>query len=122
MRTWYRVAVLLSGLFLLATCDDGEPTQTGARDAATQHGCDRAQACGLIGPGLTYENREDCEIKQRNNWQTQWPPAECDGHIDQTQLDACLTVIDAIQCADIGAGLVSVAATCGKARICSANL
>ena len=117
-----RVAGLLAGLFLLPTCGDGETTQMTARDAATKHSCDRAHACDLIGPGLTYENREDCEIKQRDKWQTQWPPSECDGHIDNTQLDACLTNIDAIQCSDMGPGLLSVLLSCGKARICSANL
>jgi hypothetical protein len=115
------VAGLLAGLWLLTTCGDGETTQMAARDAATKHGCDRAQACDLFGPGLTYENREDCDIKQRDHWQTQWPPSECDGHIDDTQLDACLTNIDAIQCSDIGAGVLSVLLTCGKGRVCSAN-
>jgi hypothetical protein len=116
------VAFLLVGWFALAGCGDDITSQMSARDAATKHICDRAQTCGLIGAGLTYQNRDDCDVKQRDNWQTQWPPSECDGHIDQTQLNACLTNIDAIQCSDIGAGLLSVALTCGKARVCSANL
>lgn len=115
------MAILLAGLLSLATCEDSGTSQASARDAATKHMCDRAQTCALVGPGLTYESRDDCEIKQRDYWQTQWPPAECDGHIDGTQLNACLTNIDAIQCSDIGAGLLSVALTCGKARVCSAS-
>jgi hypothetical protein len=120
-RMTSRCSMAFLAAFSLAACGDSSTSQIDARDAATRHMCDRAQACGLVGPGLTYESRDDCEVKQRDYWQGQWPPSECDGHIDETQLNACLTNIDAIQCSDIGAGVLSVLLTCGKGRVCSAN-
>jgi hypothetical protein len=122
MSTRFSTAAAIAALFFLATCEDNPSTsQTAARDEATQHMCDRAQACGLIGAGLTYQTRDDCVVRWQADWQNAWPPAQCDGHIDSTQLNACLTNIDAIQCSDLGAGLVAIALTCGAARVCSAN-
>ncbi len=118
----FSTAAAIAALFFLANCEDNPATsQTAARDAAVQHMCDRAQACGLIGAGLTYQTRDDCTVRQQGDWQSVWPPATCDGHIDSTQLSACLTNIDAIQCSDVGSGLVAVVVTCGAGRVCSAN-
>lgn len=115
-----KFGVLLAAVLGLA-CGGSSSDQMSARDQATKHVCDRAQACGLIAAGMTYTTRDDCEVRQRDFWQTAWPPAECDGHIADTQLTACLVNIDAIQCSSPGADFVSAAylGPCTKARICS---
>lgn len=115
------MGTLLAGALALAGCSDNATSQMSARDQAAAHTCDRAQACGLIGAGLTYETRDDCDVKARGNLQTTWPPAECDGHIDDTQLAACLAGIDAVQCASAGTDVVLLFSlgACAKARVCS---
>ena len=73
-------------------------SQIGARNMAAAASCDRAAACSDIGPGKTYETRDQCSVKQTNAWDTIWPPRTCDGHFDTSQLDVCLASIRASEC------------------------
>ncbi len=117
-------SLLLASILALAGCDDDSTSsQMSAREEVVQHTCDRAQGCGLIGAGLTYQNRDDCQTRAAGTVQTAWPPADCDGRIDETQFRACLAGIDAIQCESAALDAVSLftLGACAKSRVCSAT-
>jgi hypothetical protein len=60
--------------------------------------CSKLESCGQLDAGQLYTSRDDCQVKQTDYWQTTWPPADCDGKINSTNLDRCLTAIDQAQC------------------------
>lgn len=100
-------------------CGGDSTAQKPARDQAVTAVCDRLVACGAVGRGLTYESRDDCETRQRDYWQSTWPPADCDGRISSSNLDACLQTIDTAECNN-GLDILNVLANkCTKAKVCS---
>jgi hypothetical protein len=92
------------------------PTRAEAREKATTAACDRYAKCAYIGPGLAYENRESCEIAWRSNFESMWPAADCEGHIDKDALDVCLGRIQSTMCE--GWDILSTLGICGKEHVC----
>src|SRR5436190_22467556 len=110
------VAVVSLGGFGLG-CGGGSPTQMSARDQTASAACDYAQRCTLIGTGLTYSSRDDCELKIKNYFETAWPPDQCT-MVSSNGLDACLTTIRIATCGS-GADFLNVVANkCTKAAVC----
>src|SRR5262249_48293409 len=66
-------------------------TQIAARDQAVIASCAKYAQCNQIGTGSgkLYKSDDDCRVGQQTVWQTAWPPKDCDGHIDGTQLNTC---------------------------------
>lgn len=106
-------------LVVLCACDDDSSTQPVARDLAVEASCDRVQACGEIGVGKNYESRDACDVQLSSTWQNLWPPAECDGRIDNAMLDVCLKSISLAECSNALDLLNIFANKCAKAKVCS---
>jgi Family of unknown function (DUF6184) len=97
--TLTRASISLAGaglLVALAACSS--ESQTSARDRATTAVCNKLQSCGQLDAGQIYTSRDDCQVQQTAYWQNTWPPESCEGRIDSTNLDRCLTAIDQSQC------------------------
>lgn len=124
-RSFRRVG--LAGAVILATfwagttlqsCGSGS-SQADARDRATAASCDWWQMCGQIGAGKRYETRDTCNVQVRASWDSNWPVATCEGHIDESQLEICLAAIKITDCGnllDIGNTLAN---KCPAAKVCS---
>lgn len=107
----------LGALAGLAACGSGSPSQVSARDQATTASCDYFDHCKLIGDGLQYPSRDDCETKVRAAFQTAWTPADC-AMISSTGFDNCLTAIHIADCgnpADVANVLLN---KCTKLNVC----
>jgi hypothetical protein len=120
---WLRALapLLLGAAALAATSCDGAPSRTSARDSATKASCDWYAMCGRIGAGGTYPDRDSCEVQVRALWDGAWPAADCDGKINGSQLDVCLSAIRATECsnlADVGTTLII---KCPRTKICGAS-
>jgi hypothetical protein len=112
----------LAGLAIaLGGCGSSTVSRSEARDRATSETCNRFAACDQIGPGKAHETRESCEIAQRANWDTNWPAAECDGKINQSQLEICLTAIHSTECTNFFDILNTLGNKCPKAKICASG-
>ena len=108
---------------LLAGCGDDNMDQQEAREQATEHTCDRAEACDLVGSGKTYTDRDDCEVKVSNAWNNQWSKAECDGQVSSADLDLCLGAIDVTLCNnfEVGVAALALVGQCQQQLVCSAE-
>ena len=116
-------AVLLLALLGTAACgddddDDSAASQGAARDRATRAACDKYAECDAIGNGAMYETRESCEIDQRAAWDDLWPAGECDGQIDQSQLEACEVTIQTAECGNLLDFVNIIANKCSRANVC----
>ena len=76
----------------------GSESQSSARDRATTAVCNKLESCGQLDAGQLYTSPDDCRVKQTDYWQGTWPPESCDGRINDTNLDRCITAIDQSQC------------------------
>lgn len=112
------VLIALCSLNFVA-CED-DTSQPNARDRAVDAACARFEQCGAIRPsGGSYVSNESCRIDQARIWEGQWPPGECDGRIDGTQLDLCINAIDAAECGEALDILNIVFNKCPKSKICA---
>jgi hypothetical protein len=94
-------------------------SQADARDRATTQSCSWYQMCNDIGAGKKYDTLASCEVQVRGQWESAWPPASCDGKINESQLEVCLAAIYSTDCTsplDIGDTLF---VKCTEAKICS---
>jgi hypothetical protein len=117
LHGWFTLAGLALALGGFG-CGGSAASQSQARDRATAETCNRYASCEQIGAGKAYATRESCEVDWRAKWESGWPPAECDGKIDQAQLEICLTAIHATDCNAFDV-LYTIGTKCPKARICS---
>jgi hypothetical protein len=79
-------------------CGGVKTSRADAREKATKATCDRYAKCDAIGPGLSYEDRESCEIAWESIWDSAWPIADCEGRIDKAAFDTCINRIDSTTC------------------------
>ncbi len=99
----------------------GVSNQSGAVSAATKSACKYYDRCGQIGPGETYSNAEDCEIRQRAFWNNQWQVSDCDDRINPDNFDYCLKSIEATSCSSALDNFVTTYDKCSKKNVCSGN-
>ena len=92
-----------------------------ARDQATDVSCDWYQACGEIGPGQKYEDRDACEIDVRAAWDDGWPASECDDQIDSEALDTCLSSIENTECGNGLDILNTLLNKCARDEVCGGS-
>lgn len=115
----------ISFLILVAVCSlnvacDNDSSQPLARERAVGAACARFDQCGAIVPnGGMYVSKENCRIEQARFWEGQWPPGECDGRIDGSQLDLCINAINAAECDEALDILNIVFNKCPKSKICA---
>jgi len=118
---WHRIAIFIlgcTGALLARGCGSVTDSRVEARNEATQHTCDQYQACGAIGPGLSYPDQASCTTAWQANWDTAWPAADCQGKIDQAQLHFCLSAIDGTSCTSLLDIADTIYVKCGKATVC----
>jgi hypothetical protein len=120
----FALAVVVTGSALALGCgsstDSGpQSTQPASRDEAARATCSKLSECNEIGPGKTYESADQCTVKQRANWDTLWPPQDCDGKIDQTAYNNCLDEIRRAECGNSVDLANIVLNKCAKAKVCS---
>ncbi len=117
------------GTLIVAGCSSGSSssssggasTQVSARDGAASKACDQFAHCDQIGPGKTYDSADQCDVKQRSFWDSQWPVATCDGKIDPTEYDKCLTTISTASCGSAVDLANVVLVKCSSGTVCSAG-
>jgi hypothetical protein len=119
MKTMDRIAILTlltAALVGARGCGGVQATRAEARERATKTTCDRYADCKLIGPGLTYENRDACEIAWRSTFDGMWPSADCEGRIDGKAFDVCLDRIGSTACE--GFDFITTLGLCSKQNVC----
>ena len=114
------------GALIVAGCSSssssgGASTQASARDEAASTACQQFAHCDQIGPGKTYDSADQCDVKQRSFWDSQWPVATCDGKIDATEYDKCLTTISSASCGSAVDLANVVLVKCSSGTVCSAG-
>jgi hypothetical protein len=99
-------------------CGGVTDERVAARTQASKAACDKAQACGTIGPGLAYESYQSC-ITIINGMidQTYLPEAQCKD-IDQQALSTCISALNGIVCNDGLDLLLTLLGACSKDRLC----
>jgi hypothetical protein len=81
--------------------------------------CERHKACSGFGQGKKYASQSDCEIQQRDEFNSRWPESDCGAHglVKDKYID-CRERIKQYQCSsnvfDLGAILVE----CGAGKVC----
>jgi len=120
MKTVYLMTLgLIAGI--VSGCNefaDLTNSQSEAVTVATNATCDRYDACGKIGAGKAYENRESCENHVRDFWNRQWTAAQCEGHIDGDALDVCTDRISSTDCNSFVDQLNTVYNSCDSDDVC----
>jgi len=100
-----------------SSCGGVTDARVAARNRASKAACDRAQACGSIGPGQSYNDYMSCiSIVNGDIDSSIWPAGECQ-QIDQSALNVCLNAIGGTQCGNLLNFLVTLG-TCGKQYVC----
>jgi Family of unknown function (DUF6184) len=117
-------SVLTTAIALVALgCGGTSTSRESARDQATSLTCatyDRCQNGFGAPPDHAYTSRDSCEVDWRAKWETGWPPAECDGKIDGTQLDTCLSAIRGTDCTSLLDIATTIYVKCSKMKVCGA--
>ena len=117
-------SMLLPALFAIGViagsrgCGGVTNERVAARTQASKAACDRAQACGTIGAGLTYESYQSCiTIINGEIDRTYLPEAQCKD-IDQQKLSVCISALNGIQCNDGLDLLLTLFGSCSKENLC----
>ncbi|MGD0526416.1 MAG: DUF6184 family natural product biosynthesis lipoprotein [Polyangiaceae bacterium] len=79
--------------------------------------CDREQSCGTIGPGGYFESREQCMKTMRDKLDATLGVSQCPAGLDLKAVEACLSSLEANQCAQPG-DAITRAARCPPAELC----
>jgi len=121
-----RLAAATLSLFVVAvivvdvSCGSGT-SQQDARDRATTQTCNWFQSCHYIGPGMNYATYDQCEGDQRAQWENRWPPASCDGKINESALETCLAAILSTDCSNALDILDTLGSKCAEAKVCAGS-
>ena len=124
-RTWIWMAgtrgVALSALLAigadLSGCGGVTDARVAARNRASKAACDRANACGSIGPGQTYADYQSClSVVNGDIDGTIWPAGQCQ-QINQQNLDVCISAINGTQCGN-GLNFLITLGTCSSQNVC----
>lgn len=117
-------SILLTAVFAIGVvasargCGGVTDERVAARTQASKAACDKAQMCGTIGPGLTYESYQSCiTIVNGMIDQTYLPEAQCKD-IDQPKLSVCISALNGIQCNDGLDLLLTLVGACSKENLC----
>ena len=97
-------------------CGGVKTSRADAREKATKATCDRYTKCGAIGPGLSYADRESCEIAWESFWESAWPIADCEGRIDNDAFNVCISRINSTMCE--GLDVFKTLDICAKKNVC----
>ncbi|MGQ0504973.1 MAG: DUF6184 family natural product biosynthesis lipoprotein [Myxococcaceae bacterium] len=89
-----------------------------ARDQAATWSCRRAEQCGNIGAGKTYESADSCLVAQKADWESFWPASDCEGKISVANLDTCKKAIEITDCNN-GFDVLLTLQKCSKANVCT---
>jgi Family of unknown function (DUF6184) len=111
-----RVALLACAV-AAAGCGGVTDARVAARNRASKAACDRANACGNIGPGQSYADYQSCiSIVNGDIDSSIWPAGQCQ-QINQSNLDTCISAIGGTQCGN-GLNFLITLGTCGAANVC----
>jgi hypothetical protein len=96
-------------------------TSVSANESAAQSiaaaRCDREEKCANVGSGKMYASRNACVDELRDKTQSELHASKCDGDVDKTQLEACLTEIRAEKC-KLALDMISRVAGCRPGSLC----
>jgi len=108
---------LLSLFVLLPAC--GPTTRADAHVEAARAACDFYAGCEEIGSdeGQSYEDRAECEVKNRDFFQGAWTANNCPT-IDEKGLDTCLARIRTTSCSSGADFFNTVVFVCGSGAVC----
>lgn len=95
----------------------GPYTRADARDVAAQRACDWYAACGEIGDGLQFADRDECLLETENSFNSLWNNAACD-EIEREDLDVCLRAIEDTQCDNAWDFLNTLFNRCSVENVC----
>lgn len=108
--------LLLAALSLLAACGESRESY---RDEAADVRCEKADECGNIGPGQTYETLDDCFVEERARMNDWFPADKCGGgRIDEAKFEDCLARIDLAACNSFW-DQVSLLQNCNADAVCT---
>lgn len=117
-------SILVMALFAIGVvagaqaCGGVTDERVAARTQASKAACDRAQMCGAVGQGLTYEDYPTCiSIVNGMIDQTYLPPAQCKD-IDQPALNVCISRLESVLCDNWVDLVVALTTTCSKETLC----
>jgi hypothetical protein len=83
--------------------------------------CSRYQACGAIGTAGAPATVSDCQNDWKATFTKQWPPAQCQGRIDQSMLSLCVQRINSTECTSILDILNTLYVVCSEANVCDVH-
>lgn len=108
---------LLSLLLLVSAC--GPTTREDAQSQATRAACDYYADCEEIGSGegTQFQDRNECEVKIRDFFQTTWTANNCPA-INETGLETCLKRIPITSCSSATDFLNTALLVCGAGSVC----
>jgi hypothetical protein len=115
------VAALVGGVVALQPSCSTTTSQADARDRATTQTCNWFQTCHYIGAGMNYATYDQCEVDQRAQWENRWPPASCDGKVDESALETCLAAILSTDCSNILDIADTLGVKCAEAKVCEGS-
>jgi hypothetical protein len=108
-------STLMLALVVLAGC--ASPLEN-ARETGAAHTCTWYSSCKNVGSGKTYATVNDCLTQQRADWLDKLPTADCDGKINVSNLNVCLSAIDGTSCNSVF-DQIATASKCDKSKVCS---
>lgn len=79
--------------------------------------CDREAACGHVGTGRSYGDRDECANGVGHDVVAAFPSDDCPSGIDAERLDACAAAIDAATC-DASTSDGNLPAACALDQLC----
>lgn len=88
-----------------------------AAESIAQSRCDRERRCNNVGTDRKYASDSDCLLKIRGEWRQDLSALECQGGINQKQLNECLTRIRNEDCGSPFDTLSRVS-ECTQSQVC----
>jgi hypothetical protein len=100
-----------------SSCGGVTDARVAARNRASKAACDRANACGNIGPGQTYADYQSCiSIVNGTIDSSIWPASTCQ-QINHSMLDVCISAINGTQCGNDLNFWITLG-TCSSQNVC----
>lgn len=108
-------AALMVGMVGMVGC--GPYTRADAREVTAQKACDWYAACGEIGEGEQFEDRDECLLETENSFNSLWNDESC-AEIERENLEVCLRAIEDTQCNNAWDFINTVFNRCSVANVC----
>ena len=112
-----RMAAAVVVMIGLVGC--GPYTRADAREVAAQKACDWYAACGEVGEGQQFADRDECLLETENSFNSLWSDEVC-SEIEREDLDVCLRAIQDTQCDNAWDFLNTIFNRCSAANVCGA--